>query len=263
MKDTIIEEALRSCDPNVAEKAFREIDSRFSGSTNPAERAGLLLSKAVLLGVLLRFDDAREQLALASQQTPNDDPDFQLNLDFIAGSLFDQEGLPHDALFHLTVVLSKHAEKLRSSEFRSTYEDIQLRRALDSVRVEEFRNAIPLLNECLTFKLEPQDRSNILCNLGLSHSQLKNYDAARDFFLGAIEIGLVKEWEGEVHCRLGIAYAHLNMLREAKRELKVCEDRVSEGRIPTETIYAWLSKVCEALGEKAESERYSRLARPI
>ena len=263
MEDTIIEEALRSRDPNLAEKAFREIDSRFFGSTSAAQRAGLLLSKAVLLGVLHRFDDARKQLELASQQTPNDDPDFQLNLDFIASSLYDQEGLSREALVQLTAVLSKHAKRLKSPEFRSTCEDIQLRRALDSVSVGEYRNAISLLNDCLTFDLGPQDKSNTLSNLGLSYSQLKNFEAAKDCLLEAIKIGVTKEWEGEVHCRLGIAYAHLNLFREAKRELKVCEDRASEYQIPVDTIYAWLSRICRALGEKAESERYARLGRPI
>jgi len=263
MKDTIIKEALRSRDPDVAEKAFREIDARISSTASAAQRAGLLLRKAVLLGVLHRFDDARKQFELASQQTPNDNPDFQLNLDVIAASLYDQEGLPHEALLQLTSVLSKHIDRLKLPELRSTYEDIQLRRAFDSVRVGKFHDAIELLNECLTFKLEPQDKSNILSNLGHSYSQVKDYEAAKDSFLQAIKIGVSKEWEGEVHCRLGIAYAHLNLFREAKRELKFCEDRASEHQIPIDTIYAWLSRICRALGEKAESERYARLARPV
>src|SRR4051794_6933281 len=106
MEDSIIEKAIRLRDPKVAEKAFHEINARFAVSPSAAQRAGLLLSKAVLLGVLHRFAEARKQLELASQETPNNDPDFQLNLDFITGSLYDEEGFPREAFVQLTAMLS-------------------------------------------------------------------------------------------------------------------------------------------------------------
>ena len=149
-----------------AEKAFHQMESRLSLAVDAASRAGLLLSKAVLLGRLHRFDEARKQLELASQETPNDDPGFQLSLDFITSSLYDEQGLPGEALVRLTAVLSKHSEQLKMHGFRSIYEDIQLRRAFDSVQVGEFRNAIPLLNECLSFHMKPEEDAHARRTLG-------------------------------------------------------------------------------------------------
>ena len=85
-----------------------------------------------------------------------------------------------------------------------------------------------LLEECLSFKLEPQIRSVFLANLGLCYG-----------------------------------YAHLGMLRESKRELQICEQNSVEYQLPMGPIYGWLRHVCERLGEKAESEQYARLARPV
>jgi tetratricopeptide (TPR) repeat protein len=262
MDEELINRAMESGDQNLAEKAFREIDIHLNSSTDVNLRAGLLLRKAVLYGVLRRFDDSREQLDLALEQSPSE-PAFHLNFDFIRGSLYDQEGLPEKALAYLTAVLSTHAQQLSSPEFRSTYEDIQQRRALDSVRVGKFHDAVPLLKECLSFELKRDERSNMLCNLGDCYSQLRNYEDARDCFLEAAKIGLPKEWALQAHCQLGIAYARLNFLRESKRELHLCEEQGPDHSFPMETVYGWLSWVCSRLGEKSESERYARLAHPI
>ena len=58
-------------------------------------------------------------------------------------------------------------------------------------------------------------------------------------------------------------YAHLKLLQESKREFQRCEEHAAEYQLLLAQVYAWLSKICKELGEKDESERYSRMARPI
>jgi tetratricopeptide (TPR) repeat protein len=258
MQEDIVLSAMESADPAIAEKALHEIDIQLQSLADADQCAGLLLRKAVLYGVFKRFGDAREQIDLALKQHPTDS-NFQLNVDFVKASLYDQEGLPDKALVHLTALLSAHAKKLALPEFRNTYEDIQHRRALDSVCVGEYSEAIPLLHECLSFDLQPEARSIILCKLGDCYSHLRNYESARDSFLAASEIGLTKEWAMQAHCQLGIAYGQLDCLPESKRELQLCEE-LERDQFPMRTVYEWLSFVCKRLGEKAESDRYFRLA---
>jgi len=263
MEKDSIDNAIESADPLAAEEAFHQIESRLSLAADAASRAGLLLSKAVLLGRLHRFDEARKQLELASQQTPNDDPGFQLSLEFIASSMYDEEGRPGEALVRLTAVWSKHNEQLNVREFRSIYEDIQLRRAFDSVKVGEWRNAIPLLRECLSFDMKLGERISVLSNLGICSVKLKQYEDARDYLLQACKEGVTSEWQGHVHFYLALSYAHLKLLQESKREFQRCEEHAAEYQLPLAQVYAWLSKICKELGEKDDSERYSRMARPI
>ena len=148
-------------------------------------------------------------------------------------------------------------------EFRSIYEDIQLRRAFDSVKVGEWRNAIPLLRECLSFDMKLGERISVLSNLGICSVKLKQYEDARDYLLQACKEGVTSEWQGHVHFYLALSYAHLKLLQESKREFQRCEEHAAEYQLPLAQVYAWLSKICKELGEKDDSERYSRMARPI
>lgn len=82
-------------------------------------------------------------------------------------------------------------------------------------------------------------------------------------FLESSRLGIGRAWEGRVHLYLGISYSHLRMFREAKREFKVCEDHLTDYGFPSDKVYSWLAWVCKGLGEKVESEKYSRLSRTV
>ena len=109
MQEDIVLSAMESADPAIAEKVLREIDIQLQSSADADQRAGLLLRKAVLYGVFKRFGDAREQIDLALKQHPTDS-NFQLNVDFVRASLYDQEGLPDQALVHLTALFCSREE---------------------------------------------------------------------------------------------------------------------------------------------------------
>jgi tetratricopeptide (TPR) repeat protein len=141
------------------------------------------------------------------------------------------------------------------------YEDIQQRRAFLSVTLGGFQDAIPLLGEILSFDLGRELRSEALASLGLCHSELKNYNLARDYFLEAITLGLTREWLGRAHFHLGVAYFYTDMLPEAKREFLQCEKLAMAHQLPVVDIYAWLSIIFKRLGEISESERYAKMAK--
>jgi tetratricopeptide (TPR) repeat protein len=257
----LVDRAVESGDPAIAEEAIREVDLRLKSASEAKDKAGLLLSKAVLNGFLHRHSDAREQLTLALEQAPTD-PDVRFSFDVLDASLFDQEGRPDQAYARLTTVLSRHSERLSRPDVRSIYEDIQQRRGFDLVRIGKFQEAVPILEEVLLFRLTQEIRSAALVNLGFSYAKLENYEKARDYFEQAAAIGISKEWEGQSHYYLGVSYAQLHLLRSAKREFKLCEQHSVAYNVSLPNIYGWLSWICKGLGEKAESERYARLARP-
>jgi tetratricopeptide (TPR) repeat protein len=253
----------QSADGSSAEQSIEKLDRQMAAApSNSSIRAGLMLNKAVLFGVLRQFDEARRQLASALEQSPHD-PYIRLGYDFIGGSLLDQEGNPEQAFLKLSDALRKNSEILAEPNARFIYENIQLRRALDAASMGNFEVAFPILNECLAFSLEPEDRSNVLSDLGRCYSELKEYESARASFLQACKIGLTKQSERDVHLYLAIASAHLKLFDEAKREFQVCEERAVMYGLDIEKIYEWLSWVCKGLGEKSESEKYARMAHPI
>src|ERR1700722_9643951 len=196
MDESSVQRAVESMDPLVAEEAFRKYDIAIQQSSQAAEKARLLLGKAVFYGVFLRFEESRGALELAAAEAPND-PGIQLELDFINAGLYDQEGKAEEAFQHFSEVLSKHYHRLTTEpDLRSTYEDIQLRRAFDAARIGRFKEAIRLLREALSFSLNAGDMSNAFSSLGRCYSELGEYDSARECFLKAAKIGLTTEWEG-------------------------------------------------------------------
>lgn len=266
MDTSIIQRAVDSRDPLIAEDALREYDVAIHRSSQPAERTGLLLGKAVLYGVFFRFEESRRALELAQAQSP-DDPNIQLQVDYLNAGLYDQENKPREAFEHLSKVLRKYHRRLTTEpDLRFAYEDIQLRRGLDAVRIGRFQEAITLLEESLGFCLKTQDMSNALASLGRCYSELGKFEPAREYFLKTLKIGPTIQWEGEVHMRLGVACANLGFFEEAKREFQVCEQKAAEfGEygIEINKTYRWLAWVCRNLGEEAESLKYTNLAHPI
>jgi tetratricopeptide (TPR) repeat protein len=255
---------MESGDPAMAEEAFREIEAQLTATGSPRDRANLIFGRAGLYGALRKFDDARTQLSIALQESP-DDPFTQMQFDLSHGLLFDQECRPREAYERLTAALSKHAKTLRNPELRDLYEDAQQRRGFDLVRIERFQEAVPILEEVLSFDLEPEIRGCALADLGICHLKLQEYERARDFLVEASSTSAGRRWDGQVHYYLGVAYSHLRLLRDAKREFQICEQHSPEYGVqgfPLNNVYAWLSQVCKSLGEQAESEHYARLSSP-
>jgi len=260
MNESVIRRAVELNDPDLAREALEEIDVLLGVSSDQNERVYLLFSRASCCGILGDFVEARRQLAAALDEGRGD-PFAQVSFDFGTGLLFQRQGNYTKALDGFSATLFRHSQQLKRPELRFMYEDIQQRRAFLSVTLSRFRDAIPLLKESLSFDLDNELRSGALASLGLCYLELKDYENSRDQFLGAIALGLTREWEGMAHFYLGIAYFYTDMIREAKREFLLCERLAAIHQLPIVDVYGWLSSICKRLGEASESQRYARMGK--
>lgn len=244
-----------------AKSEIIEIDTKLSGANSAKEASNLLLQKAYLYGMLCQFNDARTALNLAVRQSPTD-PEIRFQYDFIDATLHDQEERPDKAAPKLGDLLQKYREQLKSLQFRSFYENIQLRRGLDFASLRKFEDAIPLLVESLSFDITWEERSAVLSNLGYSYCKVEDWYSAKNYLTQACEFGLTKAWEGYVHFELGVTNAHLNLFAESKQEFQLCEQHATEFNLPLPMIYRWLAGLCKRLGQQEEEKHYRMLARP-
>jgi tetratricopeptide (TPR) repeat protein len=143
------------------------------------------------------------------------------------------------------------------------YEDIQLRRAFLSVTLSQFKDAIPIFREALSFNLENEDRNNALAGLGRCYCETHDWGFAKECLGQALKYGLTKEYERQSHFFFGMACFYADDLIEAKREFEICEERIAEFDLSIVDVYRWLSVVSGRLGETAEAERYARLAKIV
>jgi tetratricopeptide (TPR) repeat protein len=261
----IIGRALESGDPGLALEALREIDARLKETQAPAERANLILARAGLYRQSKRFDDARKEMNLALQEAA-DDWSTQMQAAFLAGDLLDDEGKPEQACEQLTKALAKYGQEIRATDhLRPIYEAAQLRRGLALHRIRRHKEAIPVLKETLAFDLNPHNRSIVLFKLGVSCTELKMWPEAQNYLKQALTPELPNDLVWQAHYGLGIVYAYERLLEEAKREFQICEQHAPElaaGGISLTTLYDWLSRITKAQGQRAEAERFARLARP-
>jgi tetratricopeptide (TPR) repeat protein len=258
MSKSVIQQAVEGNDPELARQALHQIDLLVQSSSDSNDKVYLLFSKASCYGILRDFVEARRQLDYALRQRP-DDVHTQVTFQFMQGLLSQQEGNYSEALEKFGRTLSTYSQQLRGSELHFMYEDIQQRRAFLSVTLSKFEDAIPLLNEVLSFVLSKELRSDALASLGLCYFGLKNHELTRDYFIQAVAAGLTQEWEGKAHYYLGIAYFHTDMIREAKEEFLLCEHLATVHQLPMVDIYAWLSATYKRLGKNSESEHYAAL----
>ena len=156
--------AVHSVDQDTASQAILEIDARVQASDDSAEKAELMLNKAVFFGVLRRFDEALVELARVLGVAPSD-PDIRLQHDYIHALLYYEQGNFQEALCQLNELEIRHPEQLRDSRFRLIYEDVQQRRAFALFRLRRFEDAVAVSKQCLMFDLSPKDRAVLLAHV--------------------------------------------------------------------------------------------------
>jgi tetratricopeptide (TPR) repeat protein len=260
----IIDVAMRSKDPAMAEQAFRQLDRLIESSSESDEKAALVINKAMLHGLLGQFKEARELVPAALALAPDDEPTRFL-CEYTTALLTHEEGqsdLPKLAVAfaQFSALLMKYSRQFTTEpDLRSNYEDIQQRRGFELVRLKRFVEAIPVLKECLSFDLSSADKANVLANLGIACSMERDYSPAMEYLRQASKMDLSQDWRSPVHSHLGVAYARLGRFAEAKKEFLYCAEKISSFELSLDEIYSWLAWLSLQMGERTEAARYSKL----
>ncbi len=243
------------------EEAIEQIERVIASTDDLAEKALATINKSSYYSAQGRLAKARAELSKAIQLAPTD-PLTLLMHDFGEACLYGHEGHDAESYDKLTELFSLHPEFPKEPRLRYLYEDIQHLRGIALSRLGRVEEAIPLLKESLSFDLHSGQRSNTLCHLARCHVANQDYELAYDSFDSAIKEGLLSYWAAAAHFYLGICHFHLGRLAESKKELLLCEQVGGGPGVPLTNVYGWLSAVCAGLGEKSESEKYRRLAKP-
>lgn len=213
LKDaTLIQRAVESRNPTLAMQALDDIAGLLDRTTDVHERRYLLFSRSSCYGVLGDFVNARDSLSAALPENP-ESPETKVTYDFMQGLIYLGEKNYKGAFEAFTSGLSKHDTVLKTPEFRFMYEDVQQRRAFLAVTLEQFETAIPLLKESLSFGLEESVRGDTLAALGLCYLESRNFEAARENLVAALEHGF-EEYAHRIHFYLGIGFLQRHSSRD-------------------------------------------------
>jgi tetratricopeptide (TPR) repeat protein len=227
----------------------------------PLERAASLLEDAERHGEQGRFEDA-ERLAVEAKNLVSGNRQACAEIDlFRARSLLQAKKLD-EGVRTLTAILTEYADWFRNPESREVYEMVQLQRAFSLVHLERNEEALPLLEEALSFQLEREVQSDLHCHLGRCYHERSQYPLAKEHFEHADALRVGEGWRSVFHYYFGYTLYELKDFQRAKRQFILCVQS-GDSTLPEAMRYEMLAAASRKLGEYSEARRYDEKANSL
>jgi len=258
-----LEKAINLRDSGRVEDALEELRAMTKCASDKDEKASLLLSQITCFILLGKPDEAEAILKRVSELGP-DNPEVRLNYDQQEAYTLAAQGKFEQALTKFDALL-RDFPQVTQDKYRFLWEDIQQRRAFALVDLGRPADALPLLEQAISYKCDEQkDEQLIHVYLGTCYYQLGQYERAKEQFRHAIALGRNNRLEFEARYRLAVVHWGEGALAQAKFHLEHIVGVLgspNEPEIPRKKVYELLSKTCRYLGESANALLYSELAR--
>jgi len=264
---------LKACqlrDNGALKEAIEEFCRIAKETSDPIDKAGVLLNAATTLKILGECNLARMQLKAARDVIiSSDDPPSKLRADYRLALLnvrieFEDadissfEGNITEALARFDLLLTKYEQELKEPDLRECYEMIQARRGFILADLGRNRDALPILQEAESFKGR---QAEIRFYLGHCYLAIRDYSKALEWLNEAIGLGLPRRLEYRANCELGIAYYNMKNYAQAKLSFEKSVEKADTEYIQQAQIWKWLQNSSRLLGLNDEADRYSKLGR--
>ena len=249
--------AISTRDSGNQEGALEEFRALIEETEDPVEKTALILNETNILTVLRKFADARVSLQRARQGAQDDSS--KAHADYQEGLLWASEFRQEDALRIYNRILSTYPEVLEDIQNRHLYEAIQIERGIALAVLGRATEALPLLEEGLTYDISEERRGAIFYNLGFCFQILKQDQKAKSAFEHTRQLSHDLQLTLGSRYSLGVLHGKEGAWGKALLELEWCEQHFIQGVIPRDYIYGCLVKVLRAVGRPAEAEKYRKL----
>lgn len=228
------------------------------------DKATLLQRQCLCLLRLGRFDDARLRV-IAAKRLAGKNEWLLADLEFAEACLLQSEGREEESLAMMERLLKSRREVFEHSECRYLHEALQEKRAFVLTHLGRYSEAIPLLEEALSFSMNADERSDLYHYLGICHYESGDHAAAVEALLTALRLSPNRNEVAKTHLWLGRGYFHLREFRKAKESFIACERQLQVGKSgPAKAdLYKWLAATCSQLGETQGAALYTSMARPV
>jgi tetratricopeptide (TPR) repeat protein len=241
------------------EEGIAEFHALAERAEDPDEKFAAILSEASCLNSVRRFQEARAAVERARQIMRYEEA--KAYADKEEAFAYWGERRYKDALRMYNEVLSAFPRVLKVSENRELYEFAQTERGIVLATLGRAEEALPLLEDALTFGISDEKKGDIFYNLGYCFQIMNQPEKAKSAFEQTLR--LCTDPIGILGSRYNLAtiFAKEGAFGKALQELEWCEAHLADGDLPRDHVYGWLVKVLGAAGRTAEAERYQKLMR--
>lgn len=169
------------------------------------------------------------------------------------------EGKVDAAIEQLGSTLARFKDEIQGPNRIDIYDEIQTRRAYFLTDLDQFKKAMPILEEA---KGRRNDDPIFLFYLGHCYFRAKRWDEAQEKLERALALRPRPGIAFQAHGSLGMVLCETGDYKRAKQELETCARSAAPDYIKQADIWKWLEYTCARLGLKEETQQYSQLARP-
>jgi len=227
----------------------------------PLKRAASLFEEAEQCQEQGRFEDA-EKLLVEAKSLVAGNQQACAEVDLLRAISLLKMNEREKGVQSLKAILSDYADLFKNPDSREVYEMVQLERAFSLVHLERKEEALPLLEEALSFELERDVQSDLHCHLGRCYHEHSQYSLAKEHFERADALGVSDDWRPLFHYYFGYTLYELKDFQRAKRQFILCVQ--SGNSAPPQSMrYAMLAAASRKLGEHSEARRYDEKAKSL
>jgi tetratricopeptide (TPR) repeat protein len=253
------------------EEAINEFNALANETSDPIDKAGILLNAATTLRASGKLVLAKSQLNAVRLLVPSYenllfDPNADkravfliLSAEIEEADICRGEGRNEEAVTRLNALLDRYARALKEPDFRSSYQIIQTNRAFLLADLGRWAEAQPILDEAESFE---HPKAEIYFYLGYCCVGVKEYERAKQKLVQALSLGLPSHLEFRAHCALGMANYRLGDYARARIELEKGAEKADTSYIKQAKVWKWLEITYRSLGLTEDAERYAKLAEP-
>jgi len=158
------EQAVALRDSGRVEEALRTFVALRESAANAEEKASLLVNEVRCYRLLGQLAEAKRQLSRARRIAPQ--THLLLYLDYEEAILHWHEGQRETSLQILDDLHRNRKEILLMPEHRDLYERVQSSRGMLLTELAQYKDAVALLEECLSFDPRVIDKEGVFRDLG-------------------------------------------------------------------------------------------------
>jgi tetratricopeptide (TPR) repeat protein len=222
------------------------------------DRGYIILYEAFLLAKDERMAEARAKLQEVSNLWDRR-PEYKARMAVMDALLDEADGQASRTLKKLNRILKQYPTLWKSDDVHDLYEELQFNRGRLLATIGDWRLALPVLEECLSFQ-RPK-HPELYANLGICYFEAKKWEKAVENLNLALSKGLSTEYSSAAHYYLGRVSYLKGALPRAVKEFELALDDATSAGTSRKVIYDALAKSYRHLGLNEESAKYARLAK--
>jgi len=249
------QETLRLEESGKMEAALSELKKLIGTSEDAVENYLIFIGIASCLGRLHQYVQAREYIGNSYAVLGKNNPYYPSAM-FMDASIEEQAGNCERSLAILDSIIEQYPEVLTAPD----YEDLKIKvlsmRGIVLTGLERYKEARPLLELAVD---KDFGKKRTLFYLGLCCYYLGDLPNVQRYMREALALDLNPQYALSTHYYLAMAYLWQEKNAWAGQEFEWCLLHIEAGGVRRDYVINGLVRTSEALGQKDDAQRYSKM----